>query len=74
MKNGDRPAGVMTDPIWLQDNQIKDITGLTKREAFAMAAMNNVYMVTARNVITPKEAASLALEMADDLLAALEVE
>jgi len=77
MNNGDLPAyQVTTEAIETEEDIATEWfnhTGLTKREAFAMAAMQG--MLASGEVITDYDyLASEATEMANAMLKALEVE
>ena len=73
MNNGDAPAAPIseeeTDRI---DGSVKIYTGLTKREAFAMAAMQGLIPATIDLGECYDDQASHAVEMANALLKALE--
>jgi len=79
MKNGDKPANpiVNSEGFCTELNNIsvkKDATGMSKREMFAMAAMQGLLPIIHR--YNPSDAMELlcadAVEMADALLAELE--
>lgn len=79
MKNGDLPAGPITATEiayrTIKKEGIEDYVmvygGLSKREAFAVMAMQGL---TAQGEKNPEGAAALSIDMADALLKALEEE
>jgi hypothetical protein len=74
MKNSDMPAMPMPDVGDVAfAEQCRPLRGLTKREMFAMAAMQGLLAsLTADDDLSPRELARSAVVNADALLAALE--
>jgi hypothetical protein len=79
MNNGYMPANVVTEEQWDRSSSAAPATGLTKREAFAMAAMQGIlaskYYADFCNdgdCKGAKGAAAMSVIHADQLLIALE--
>ena len=74
MKNADKPAMPQNDAITSNVNILPvDCLGLTKREMFAMAAMQGILSsLTDDSDMSPSELARCSVRNADALLAELE--
>ena len=71
MNNGDMPATPLTGNVQIDRDGLEAV-GLTKREAFAMAAMQGLIPATVERGECYDTQAHHAIEMANALLKALE--